>query len=370
VLPEDVSRTVDMRNIATNGRLVLATVLAAAAATAALPASAPGGVRVSSDPCLGWNTCVWVAVMPDPHLAGLDGNGTVTSSPAGIDCRIENGNPVASSTCGAYVRSFSEFTSVTFALTPDTGSYTAACAGSVVECPPPYKVTGICEPPTCSATFPIADFYLERLTLSVTRSGVGSGVITSKPARIDCGSICSNPEVPYGTKVTLTATPDKGAVFQTWTGACNGQGATCTLTVSENTTTNAVFALPSSPPPPPAPPPPPPTTPKPPPPAPLAPPPAGTTLVARIVYCTAIRQGKARVLQVRVRVSEPARAQVRLLRSGFERLRTLATLGPGGNTVRARIPASLTHGTYQLELALRDARGQRRTYRATVLVPR
>ena len=36
----------------------------------------------------------------------------------------------------------------------------------------------------------------------------------------------------YGTSVSLTATRDAGAVFKTWTGACNGQGATCSLPCS------------------------------------------------------------------------------------------------------------------------------------------
>src|SRR5438093_79780 len=42
-------------------------------------------------------------------------------------------------------------------------------------------------------------------TLSVTRSGSGTGTVTSEPAGIDCGGTCSA-DFDDGTLVTLTAT--------------------------------------------------------------------------------------------------------------------------------------------------------------------
>ena len=60
----------------------------------------------------------------------------------------------------------------------------------------------------------------------------GSGVITSQPAGINCGSTCKL-EVAPGTKVTLTATPNPGSKFLTWGGACKGKGLTCTVTVNK-----------------------------------------------------------------------------------------------------------------------------------------
>ena len=54
-------------------------------------------------------------------------------------------------------------------------------------------------------------------TLTVSRAGFGSGVVTSVPAGIDCGNDCTE-DYPEGTPVTLAATPDAGATFAGWGG--------------------------------------------------------------------------------------------------------------------------------------------------------
>jgi len=77
-------------------------------------------------------------------------------------------------------------------------------------------------------------------TMSVTRSGSGSGAVTSSPAGIACGSTCSFPW-PAGTSVTLTAAPDAGSAFSGWAGACNG-GGTCTVTMDGDKALTASFA--------------------------------------------------------------------------------------------------------------------------------
>lgn len=76
--------------------------------------------------------------------------------------------------------------------------------------------------------------------LTVERLGTGSGTVTSNPAGIDCGSDCSE-SFFEGTKVTLTATPAPGSVFDHWTGGgCTGSG-TCTTTMSTSRAAKAVF---------------------------------------------------------------------------------------------------------------------------------
>jgi hypothetical protein len=86
------------------------------------------------------------------------------------------------------------------------------------------------------------------VTLSITKNGSGSGTVTTAPAGITCGAICSQSIVP-GTALTLTATPAAGSVFAGWTGACSGIGS-CAVTVNATTTATATFNLagPSSPP--------------------------------------------------------------------------------------------------------------------------
>jgi hypothetical protein len=75
-------------------------------------------------------------------------------------------------------------------------------------------------------------------TLSVGVSGNGS--VTSSPAGINCGSICTM-NYASGTAVTLTATPAAGATFNGWSGACTGNGA-CLVTMNSLESVTAIFS--------------------------------------------------------------------------------------------------------------------------------
>ncbi len=77
-------------------------------------------------------------------------------------------------------------------------------------------------------------------TLSVAKSGNGSGTVTSSPPGIDCGSTCGAGFSP-GTQVTLTATPASGSTFTGWGGACSGTGV-CMVTINGNISVTAGFA--------------------------------------------------------------------------------------------------------------------------------
>jgi hypothetical protein len=77
-------------------------------------------------------------------------------------------------------------------------------------------------------------------TLSVAKTGTGSGVVTSIPSGIDCGAACSA-SFNNSTVVTLTAAPSSGSTFGGWSGGgCSGTG-TCQVTISGATTVTATF---------------------------------------------------------------------------------------------------------------------------------
>lgn len=86
--------------------------------------------------------------------------------------------------------------------------------------------------------------------LTVTKTGSGSGGVTSSPTGIDCGSTCSA-NFTLNSSATLTAAPASGSTFTGWTGACSGTGP-CTVAMSEAKSVGAAFAT-SSPAPNPAP---------------------------------------------------------------------------------------------------------------------
>ena len=75
--------------------------------------------------------------------------------------------------------------------------------------------------------------------LSVSKTGTGSGTVTSNPAGINCGADCSE-NYPANTAVTLAATPAGGSTFGGWSGACAGTGA-CQVTMNAAKSVTATF---------------------------------------------------------------------------------------------------------------------------------
>ena len=79
-------------------------------------------------------------------------------------------------------------------------------------------------------------------TLTVTKSGQGTGTVTSSPAGISCPSTCTA-AYPSGAQITLTRTVGANSVFKGWSGACpSTTAATCTVTLDGDTSVGAQFA--------------------------------------------------------------------------------------------------------------------------------
>ncbi|MGB0120351.1 MAG: hypothetical protein WBP55_05310, partial [Solirubrobacterales bacterium] len=84
-------------------------------------------------------------------------------------------------------------------------------------------------------------------TLSVDKSGTGTGTVRSTPGGIDCGADCSE-DYTDGTKVTLTATPDAGSTFSSFSAdGCLDGANTCEVTMSEARAVSAAFTADSAP---------------------------------------------------------------------------------------------------------------------------
>ncbi|MBK7660375.1 MAG: choice-of-anchor D domain-containing protein [Betaproteobacteria bacterium] len=78
--------------------------------------------------------------------------------------------------------------------------------------------------------------------LTVTKSGAGSGTVTSSLAGINCGAACTA-NFNSGVSVALTAAASSGSVFTGWSGGgCSGTGA-CNVTMDTAKSVTATFNL-------------------------------------------------------------------------------------------------------------------------------
>jgi subtilisin family serine protease len=77
-------------------------------------------------------------------------------------------------------------------------------------------------------------------SLALSKTGVGTGTVTSVPSGIDCGEDCGGLFLK-GVPVRLIATADLGTEFGGWSGGgCSGTGE-CTITITATTSVNALF---------------------------------------------------------------------------------------------------------------------------------
>jgi hypothetical protein len=100
---------------------------------------------------------------------------------------------------------------------------------------------GACTVAVSAAVMVTATFDLKQYPLSAVLTGNGTGTVTSTPGGISCGSDCSE-AYTHGTVVTLTASPGAGSMFTSWSGACSGSG-TCMVTMTGMASVAATFSL-------------------------------------------------------------------------------------------------------------------------------
>src|SRR5438128_1906086 len=152
------------------------------------------------------------------------GSGTVTSTPAGINC---------GTSCSA---SYPSGTIVTLTATPSTGSTFAGWSGSCTGPSTTCTVT-MTAARSVTATF---NASVQQFTLTVNPAGTGSGTVTSNDGAISCPGTCSA-TYDSGTVVTLTAAAASGSTFGGWSGSCTTTSTTCTVTMNGARTVTATF---------------------------------------------------------------------------------------------------------------------------------
>ena len=150
------------------------------------------------------------------------GNGSVVSTPAGIDCGTD---------CSEIYNSGA---SITLNATPDSGyafgSWSGCSTVSGTSC-----TVSMTAAKTVNATF--KPLY----ALTVSKTGTGSGTVTG--TGISCGTDCTE-NYASGTSVKLTATATTGNKFTGWSGACAGVTTSyCTVSMTEAKTASANFDI-------------------------------------------------------------------------------------------------------------------------------
>ncbi len=169
------------------------------------------------------------------------GSGMVTGSPKGIDKSIKCG---ADCSANYLLKNPNKPIKVTLTAKPSTDSifvrWEGDCAGTGKKCSVLMGGNKI-----VTAKFDLIPEY----TLTVNKSGTGSGMVTGSPKEVDkaikCGADCSanyllkNPNKPK--KVTLTAKPSTDSIFVRWEGDCAGTGTKCSMLMDGDKTVTAKF---------------------------------------------------------------------------------------------------------------------------------
>ena len=161
------------------------------------------------------------------------GDGTVVSSPAGINCTA------VTPTCQAQ---FTPGTSITFTATQATGNAFDGWGGDAAKCGTATTCTLV-----ATTDLSVSASFTGKPSLYVLRTGSGTGTVTSQTKEIDCSdvSVLCSASYAVGSKVVLTATPGPGSTFAGWgtdLASCSGASTTCTITALLSETVTAVFS--------------------------------------------------------------------------------------------------------------------------------
>jgi uncharacterized repeat protein (TIGR02543 family) len=160
------------------------------------------------------------------------GEGTVASSPAGIEC-------TGAKTGAECEHAFELNEMVTLTASPASGYAFSAWAGCTEHVGLTCKVK-MEKAKTVKVTF------VATPSLTVEKAGSGQGKVGAPG--ISCDENCSKATsaVKTGTSVTVKVTPAKGseaAVFENGTGSASGcSGASCTFTISANSSVKVKFS--------------------------------------------------------------------------------------------------------------------------------
>jgi hypothetical protein len=177
------------------------------------------------------------STVPDPPtgLIGTPGDAqaTITYAAPASDGGSAITGYTATCTGGSGATGNSIGAGLSITLSPLTNGTTYTC--TVVA----KNVNGSSAPSASVMVTPLQPSY----ALTVSKSGSGSGTITSNPAGINCGLTCVG-SFANGSSVTLTAAAAAGSAFMSWSGCDSVTTNQCTVTMSGDRAPTATFQIP------------------------------------------------------------------------------------------------------------------------------
>lgn len=163
-----------------------------------------------------------VALGQSPVAVSVTGQGTVSSTPVGIQC---------GTVCGG---SFARASTLTLTAAPASGEVFAGWEGSCRGVSPTCRIS------LNGATAVIATFVKAGTQYPVAVTKAGRGTVRSTPEGIACGTDCDG-RFGAGTDAVLAAKPDEGWIFVRWSGACKGKKTPCRLDMTGPKAVSATF---------------------------------------------------------------------------------------------------------------------------------
>jgi hypothetical protein len=136
-----------------------------------------------------------------------------------------------------YRQSFAPGTSVSLEAVASTGAEFDGWTGSIATARNPLSIV-MDVPSDLTAVFVSRE---ETRSITVQRTGAGSGEVSSEPAGIACGDAC-RASFAKNALVTLTAEAGALSTFERWTGCDATDGSTCTIEGDDDRTIDAEFA--------------------------------------------------------------------------------------------------------------------------------
>lgn len=157
---------------------------------------------------------------------GTDGTYTLESTPATVYLHVDS---AVAGLCGSSH-------TASLAAAPTSGLCTAGTASAVSGSGPwTWTCTGIKGGADVGCTT-----YASKSLFTLTTEAWGTGTGTISGAGIACGADCTN-AYAADTLVILTATPDAGSAFDSWSGCDSVAGQTCSVTINNSRTVSATF---------------------------------------------------------------------------------------------------------------------------------